>query len=131
VQPLRCIRFALVLVVLSLFAGCGTSLLDFCRPKPAISSITPATVKPGTADLTVIITGTDFHSDSTVSLNGKIVASTIQSATQMTVVVPASLMVSAGTVSVFVNSPAGGGSATSPTGCGGGDSNTVTLTVAP
>lgn len=128
---IRVLRFALVVVALFLFNGCGTSLLDFCRPKPSISSINPATVKPGTADFTLVIAGSDFHSDSTVSLNGKVVASTTQSASQMSTTVPASMVISPGTIPVLVHSPAGGGSATSPTGCGGGDSNTVTLTIAP
>ena len=134
VQPLGCIRVLyLVLVVasLTLFNGCGTSLLNFCRPKPSISSISPSSVKPGTADFTLIITGSDLHSDSTVLMDGKVVAGTTQSANQMSVAVPASMVVSPATISVAVNSPPGGGSATSPTGCGGGTSNTLTLTVAP
>jgi hypothetical protein len=131
---LRCIRvlyLALLVVCLTLFNGCGSSLLNFCRPKPSISSISPSTVKPGTADFTLVITGNDLHSDSTVSLNGTVVASTTQSANQMSATVPASMVISPATITVLVNSPPGGGSATSPTGCGGGASNTLTLTVAP
>ena len=131
---MRCIRvlyLVVVVVSLSLFNGCGSSLLDFCRPKPSIATISPATVKPGTAEFTLVITGSDLHSDSTVSLNGTVVASTTQSANQMSATVPASMVISPATISVLVNSPAGGGSPTSPTGCGGGASNTLTLTVAP
>src|SRR5258706_8710061 len=134
VQALRCNR-ALGLIPLflavAILNGCGSQLLNFCRPKPSISSITPATVKAGSADFVLVIAGSDFHSDSTVSFNGKIVTSTLQSANQMSALVTAAEVAASGTISVLVHSPGGGGSLPSPPRCGGGDSNTVMLTVSP
>lgn len=134
VQPLRCTRvlgLTLLFFAVLFSTGCGSSLLDFCRPAPHISSLSPSSVAAGSADFALIITGTEFHSDSTVKLNGVVVTSTIQSATQMSALVSAATVAAAGNVSVVVHSPAGGGSPSHPTGCGGGDSNAATLTVTP
>ena len=134
VQPLRCTRvlgLTLLLFAVLFSTGCGSSLLDFCRPRPHISSLNPSSVPAGSADFPLVITGSDFHTDSTVKLNGVVVTSTIQSATQMSALVTAAQVAKAGTISVVVHSPAGGGSPTNPTGCGGGDSNTATLTITP
>jgi hypothetical protein len=131
---LRCTRVRrLTLLVLSLLAfnGCGTKALDFCRPKPGIGTITPSTVKAGSADFALVIAGSDFHSDSVVLLNGKQVATTVQSGNQISGLISASDIAAPGTLSIAVFSPPGGASLTSPTGCGGGTSNTVMLTVTP
>jgi hypothetical protein len=131
---LRCTRVRhLVLLVVSLLAfnGCGTKALDFCRPKPGIGGITPSTVKAGSAEFAVVIAGSDFHSDSVVLLNGKPITTTLQSGNQISGLISASDIATAGTLNIAVFSPAGGGSLTSPTGCGGGTSNTVTLMVTP
>lgn len=131
---MRCTRvWRLTLLVVSLLAfnGCGTSALDFCRPKPGIGSITPSTVKAGSAEFTVVIAGSDFHSDSVVLLNGKPVTTTIQSGNQISGLIAAGEIATAGTLNIAVYSPGGGGSVTSPTGCGGGTSNTVALMVTP
>ena len=131
---MRCTRVRrLTLLVISLLAfnGCGTGALDFCRPKPGIGTITPSTVRAGSADFALVIAGTDFHSDSVVLLNGKAITSTVQSGNQISGLIAAADVASAGTLNIAIFSPPGGGSLTSPTGCGGGTSNTVMLTVTP
>lgn len=127
----RVLRLTLVVLAVLAFNGCGTNALDFCRPKPGIGSVTPSTVRAGSAEFALVIAGSDFHSDSVVLLDGKPILTTIQSGNQISGLISASDVATAGTLNIAVFSPPGGGSLTSPTGCGGGTSNTVSLTVTP
>ncbi len=83
--------------------SCGPS------PVPSISSISPASVTAGSAGFTLTVNGSGFVSGSTVRVNGSNRTTTLVSATQLTVAIPASDLASAGTLSITVFNPAPGG----------------------
>jgi uncharacterized protein (TIGR03437 family) len=60
--------------------------------------------------LTLTVTGTSFLSGATVQWNGTPLATTFLSATQVTALVPASLISAAGSASIIVSNPGGLGS---------------------
>jgi peptidoglycan/xylan/chitin deacetylase (PgdA/CDA1 family) len=88
------------------------------NPAPFLSSISPNAVNAG-ADAGLTVTGAGFTSQSTVQLSGTSLVTTFGSSTQLTAVIPAAQLTSAGTLPVTVVTP-------SP---GGGTSNAVDLTV--
>lgn len=79
------------------------------QPAPVLASISPATVKSGSPDLTLTLTGADFVSASVAQWNGVNLATTYVSDSQLTAVVPASWLTAAGHDAVTVTNPAPGG----------------------
>src|SRR6266566_2379778 len=100
--------------------GTATLVITINNPVPTTTSISPNCVMPGSASFTLTVTGTNFVSGSVVMFGGTSLTPTSSSSTQLTVTVPASLVATAGTVSVTVVNP-------SP---GGGTSNAQTFTIA-
>ncbi|HKQ05506.1 MAG TPA: IPT/TIG domain-containing protein [Blastocatellia bacterium] len=88
--------------------------------KPAITSITPPTVKSKTADADVTITGTSFVESSTVNLGGKKVDATFTSSTVLVAHLKDTDIPNPGSFDLIVNNPEPAGS-----------SNAVKLTVTP
>jgi len=88
-------------------------------PVPAISALVPNSVPAGSPGLTLTINGTNFLATSTVLWNGSAMTTTLVSATQLTVPVPANLLISAGGASLKVTTP------------GAPESNAVGFTIAP
>jgi len=74
-------------------------------PVPSISAIVPNSVQAGSPGLTLTINGTNFLTNSTVLWNGSPLTTTRVSATQLTVPVPANLLISAGSPSLKVTTP--------------------------
>jgi hypothetical protein len=74
--------------------------------QPVISAISPASAVAGSADLTLTITGSNFHNafsdTATAFWNGTSLKTTFVSSTEVTAVVPANLLQNPGTASVFV-----------------------------
>lgn len=84
------------------------------NPLPTISSISPAFVIQGSGSFTLVVNGTNFVSASTILFGAQTEPTTFVSSTQLTASVPGSAIVTAGPVSVFVNTPKpGGGNSTS------------------
>jgi hypothetical protein len=81
--------------------------LDVTPPSPVITSLSPASAAAGGAAFTLTINGTNFTSIATVSWGSASLATAYVSATQLTAVVPASLIAAAGTASVTVNTVSG------------------------
>jgi hypothetical protein len=97
----------------------GTATATVVNPAPAISSISPLTINTGSGDTPLTVNGTGFAQQSVVRFNGTPLATTFGSATQLTAVIPAAQLTTAGTFPVTVVTP-------SP---GGGTSNAVDLPV--
>ena len=76
-------------------------------PPAATTSLAPSSATAGGAGFTLTVTGTGFVSGATVQWNGAPLATMFLSATQLTAVVPASLIATAGSASVTVSSPGG------------------------
>jgi len=88
-------------------------------PVPTLSAITPDLVAPGSAALTLQLTGTGFTPASIVSVNGNARQTNYISATQVTAYLTATDIGTVGTLPVTVTTPAPGG----------GTSNAVLLSV--
>ena len=83
-------------------------------PTPAITSLSPTSATEGGSAFTLTVNGTSFLSGATVSWNGTALTTTFVSATQLTAAVPASLIASAGNMSITVTN-AGGTASTATT----------------
>jgi uncharacterized delta-60 repeat protein len=81
---------------------------------PTITSLAPSTAVAGSNAFTLTVNGTGFINSSVVSFNGAFVATTYVSATQLTALVPASAVATAGAVGITVTSPAPGGGTSAP-----------------
>ncbi len=96
--------------------GGGTSsALTFTinNPAPTISALGPSTAVAGDPALTLIVTGTSFVSGSIVRWNGANRTTTFVSSTRLTASILATDVLTAGTYSVTVFSPAPGGGTSS------------------
>jgi hypothetical protein len=72
---------------------------------PVLSAISPTTATAGSGQLTLAVTGSNFVPASTVNWNGQALTTTFLDTTDLTAVIPASNLASAGTFPVTVNSP--------------------------
>ena len=72
---------------------------------PAISSLSPSTVAPGSATFTLTVNGSNFASGSAVSWGGSLLATTFVNSTQLTATVPFGLVAAVGTITVTVINP--------------------------
>ena len=79
---------------------------------PTLASLAPATVTAGSQPFSIVLTGTNFVTGSTALWNNSSLATSVNSATQLTAQVPANLVATAGSAFVLVTNP--GGSSTTP-----------------
>jgi hypothetical protein len=100
-------------------SGTSSASVAVISPVPVLNSISPSTVDAGSTDTTLTVTGTSFTPQSAVQLSGTPLTTTFGSATQLTAVIPAAQLTTAGTFPVTVVTP-------SP---GGGTSNATNLTI--
>lgn len=84
---------------------------------PTITSISPTSIAAESSSTTLMVTGTNFVSGSTVRLNGTALTTTFVSATRLNATIPAANLQTAGSQSITVANP------------DGTTSNAVTLTV--
>jgi hypothetical protein len=84
------------------------------NPVPSISSLSPASVKVGSAPQTLAINGANFISSSTVTYNGVAHGATYVSASQLTIALSSSDLYALGNYPVVVSNPVPGGGASSP-----------------
>jgi hypothetical protein len=121
-----------VILLLSILPGCNNTLNPLCgsaRPAPEIGSLSPSTVAFAQVEqgLTLTVNGTNFVSSSEAMVNGKVLAASVLTSTQMKVKVGTDVISGPGTVSVAVTTPSGG---SGDVGCSsGGTSTALTLTV--
>ena len=127
----RIVLVSSMMVVLLLLPGCNTlnPLCGSARPKPSLSSISPATMAfsqlPPSFPLTA--TGSHFVASSVLVFNGATLATTVVSSSQVTADITSSMIPAAGSFNVVVKTPAGN---SGDLGCSsGGTSSTKTLTV--
>jgi hypothetical protein len=81
---------------------------------PTLTAISPASATAGSGPVTLTATGTNFTSASAVQLNGMNLNTTFGSSTQLTAVIPASALATAGSLSISVFTAGGGTSASLP-----------------
>ena len=97
----------------------STAVVGTVPGLPTLISLSPLSAAAGSSDLTVTVNGANFTPGSTVQWNGTSLATTFVSSSQLTAVIPASLLAQAGTASVTVSTP------------GIGSSSAQTFTVSP
>ena len=90
-------------------SGGATFTVNGSNPVPSISSLSPASAAAGSVAFTLTVSGSDFVASSAVNWNGTMLATTFVSASQLTALVPASDVTTAGTTTVTVVNPAPGG----------------------
>jgi len=91
------------------------------NPVPAITSLSPNTVKAGNVAFTLTVNGSGFIAGSVVRWNGALRATTFLSAAQLRAAITRPDVAAAGTASVTVFNPTPGG----------GTSNAATFTITP
>jgi hypothetical protein len=87
----------------------ATFAIDASNPAPTISSLSPSSAAAGSTAVTLTVNGSNFVASSTVNWNGGALATSYASSSRLTALVPASLLVTAGSASVTVENPAPGG----------------------
>ncbi len=101
------------LLSLCFVLGCSAGSPPAAAPSPSptvtltVSLVAPATVLAGSGATTVTVTGTGFSSATAVQVGGIAEATTFVSSTQVTAVVPASQLVTAGTAPVVATNGVG------------------------
>jgi hypothetical protein len=100
-------------------SGAVTFAINTTNPAPSLSAISPTSAAAGSTALTLTVTGSDFVAASAIAWNGTALTTTFVSSTQLTALVPASDLTTAGNGSVTV--------VTAPPG--GGTSGTATFTI--
>ena len=92
--------------------GAISNALPFTISAPGVpiaATLAPSTVAAGSTTFTLTVTGTNFVSGAVVNFNGTPRTTTFVSATQLTANILASDIASAGTASVTITKPTGGG----------------------
>jgi hypothetical protein len=114
---LRTIKTVLIAGLLTLTLACGYSS-NYSNPSsgsgtgsaPAISQLNPNSVTAGGDAFTLTVTGSNFAAKAVINWNGTAQTTSYVSGTQLTVAIPASMIMSAGTVQITVTNPAVAGS---------------------
>jgi len=88
------------------------SIFTILQPQPVISSLSPSSAPAGGGAFTLTINGANFNSTSYCLWQGTHLATTFVSSTQLTVSVPASMIATAGTYGIVVNTLGGSGVST-------------------
>ncbi len=91
-----------------------TEVISVSNPSPLLTSLSPNSAVAGDPTFTLTATGSSFVAGSVVGFNGVTLATTFVSATELTAIVPASLLAAPGDFPVVVTSPAPGGGTSAP-----------------
>lgn len=121
-----------VLLLTLLLSACGGySAPSMAAPQagivPAIAAIVPNTANHGDPGFTLTVNGSSINANGVVNWNGTAQTTTHPATNQLTAMIPASAIATAGTVAVTVTNP---GSST-PGGPYGGGSSTMAETSTP
>jgi hypothetical protein len=108
-QTLQAVKATLLVTLTILTLACGYSSKTtppVAGAMPAIVALSPSSMAAGSPAFTLTVNGTNFNSNAMVNLNGAAQNTTFVSANQVTTIVPAATVASAGTVAVTVTNPA-------------------------
>jgi hypothetical protein len=110
-----------LVALIALTLACGYSshtTTPVAGTMPAISQLSPDSVAAGSAAFTLTVNGSNFGTKAVVNWNGtaQTANTTYVTSGQLTVAIPASLIVNAGTVQVTVTNPANPGTGVYGTG---------------
>ena len=97
----------ILLLLIAVGLGCGYS-----KPKsttPVILQLNPTSVTAGSGAFQLEVDGANFATSAVVTFNGTAESTTVVSSSKLDAMIPASAIMSAGTVSVTVTNPGSGG----------------------
>jgi hypothetical protein len=117
-QTLQPIKITVLAVLLSLLLACGYNAKTtpaMAGSMPTIAALSPSGTAAGSPAFTLTVNGSNFGSKAVVNWNGAAQTTTMVSANQLTMAVPAAAVATSTTVSITVTNPA-----TSGTGMYGG-----------
>jgi hypothetical protein len=130
---LQGVKATLLVTLTALTLACGYSAKatpPVAGTVPAVAALNPSSTSAGSPAFTLTVNGSNFNSNAVVNWNGVAQTTTIVSANQVTIAVPAAAVATAGSVAVTVTNP--GTAGTGPYGGGGTmaeTSNAMTFTV--
>lgn len=105
---MKSVKLAALLCAIALTLACGYShstMPAAAGTMPTIQTLNPASATHGAAAFMLTVNGANFNSDAKVNWNGTAQPTTFVTGGQLTVAVPASAIMSAGSVSVTVTNP--------------------------
>jgi len=100
-------KTSLLVMLLAAGLGCGYS-----KPKttmPAIATLDPASTTAGSGQFQLEVHGSNFATGAVVTFNGTPEATTVVSSTKLEATIPASAIMTSGSVPVAVSNPGSGG----------------------
>jgi hypothetical protein len=118
----------IAVTVLNPTPGGGTSSVatfTVGNPLPTIVGLSPSVATAGASETTLTVTGTKFVSTSVVQADATDLPTTFKSSTELSAKLPASKLISVGTISVKVRNPSPGG------GTSSGAAFTISAAAAP
>ena len=111
-QTLQPIKTTVLAVLLSLPLGCGYNAKTtpaMAGSMPTIAALSPSGTAAGSPAFTLTVNGSNFGSKAVVNWNGAAQTTTMVSANQLTMAVPAAAVATSTTVSITVTNPATSG----------------------
>lgn len=111
-QTLQPIKITVLAVLLSLTLACGYNAKTtpaMAGSMPTIAALSPSSTAAGSPAFTLTVNGSNFGSKAVVNWNGAAQATTMVSANQLTMAVPAAAVATSTTVSITVTNPATSG----------------------
>jgi hypothetical protein len=107
-QTLRAVRATLLVTLTALTLACGYSAKTtpaVAGTVPTIAALSPASATAGGPAFILTVNGTNFGGKAVVNWNGAAQTTTIVSASQLTMAVPAAAIATSGTITVTVTNP--------------------------
>ena len=111
-QTLQPIKITVLAVLLSLTLACGYNAKTtpaMAGSMPTIAALSPSGTAAGSPAFTLTVNGSNFGSKAVVNWNGAAQTTTMVSANQLTMAVPAAAVATSTTVSITVTNPATSG----------------------
>lgn len=108
-QTLLPVKLTLLAALAALTLACGYSAKAtpaVAGTMPTIAALSPSSATAGGPAFTLTVNGTNFASQAVINWNGTAQTTTIVSANQLTMPVPAAAISTSGTVTVTVTNPA-------------------------
>lgn len=102
-------HITLLTILIAITAACGYSSPNMQGAKPAIAMLSPDSATAGGEAFTLTVNGSNFAANAVVNWNGVARRTSYVSASQLKVAIPASMIMTSGSVQITVTNPATAG----------------------
>jgi len=109
---MKTVKTTLLTTLIAMTLACGYGSKNYAPvagTMPAITQLAPGNANAGGASFLLTVDGTGFGSKAVVNFNGAAETTTYVGSNQLTAMIPASAIATAGTISVTVTNPATSG----------------------